>query len=226
MKDLETTFIQNQKLVYSKYANEFFAKKQFAGDLRHVINKSFAELDDVSHQYISEIKGFNFQSKMHEIENYIKEDKRVTLNEALNKSTESLSESEKIYMLEVLSTIKGFREFNSLLRDEEDDLREGVAVQSDLNTKKPKINWTNGNNKNDFVKIIYAMHKAGLINNGFGDITKIVESLSYEFNVGLGKGWQSNFSKSKNYQNAEFDSCEIFERLKASFKEYLEENHK
>ncbi len=75
------------------------------------------------------------------------------------------------------------------------------------------IQWTNPDNKNDFVKIIYALHEAKLINDGEGEITKIVEYLGNVFNVGLASSWKTNLAKSINNQNSDYNQKKIFELL-------------
>lgn len=59
------------------------------------------------------------------------------------------------------------------------------------------VKWTgNKDNKNEFVQLVYGLHQAGYINEGKGEITKIVEALSDVFNIHLGENWQSNHSSS------------------------------
>lgn len=85
------------------------------------------------------------------------------------------------------------------------------------------IKWTGKkDNKNEFVQLIYGLHKAGFINEGKGEITKIVESLAGTFKIDLGKGWQANHSSSihkakNNYQPP------IYNKIKEAYQQYMEE---
>jgi len=103
---------------------------------------------------------------------------------------------------------------------------ENKKIQEGKNSNISIIKWTNNTNKNDFVKIIYALYEAKLINNGEGEITKIVEQAATAFGVELGKNWQSNFSKNKNDQNADYDHAAVFDKLKKAYQEYLKKNKK
>lgn len=226
MKNLEKLYNDNKALVYNELEKEYLVKKEKARDLRHVIKKSFEDLDKRSAEYSSKVKGFNFTVKRYEVEDYLNEDKNATLNEALIKATNGFKASEIENIVKVLSTSRAFGEFNQLLRDEEDKLSAPDFKDEKELIDKIDINWTNGNNKTDFVKLIYGFHKAKLINNGKGDITKIVETLGNQFNVGLGKGWQSNLSKNKNARNNDYDSLEIFDRIKNAYESYLKEKNK
>lgn len=88
-------------------------------------------------------------------------------------------------------------------------------------TKPPlsyDINWT-GDNKNEFVQLIYALHEAGLLNSGKGEITKTIVALAKVFNINLGKNWQSNHSNSIHRQNTDYEPP-IFKMLEESYKNY------
>ena len=117
-------------------------------------------------------------------------------------------------------------ELNNAITKDESKLKENPGYMNEngksIKTPGVSIKWTNKDNKNDFVKIIYAMHEAKLINNGEGEITKIVEYLGSVFNVGLSKSWQSNLSKNKNDQNTDYDHTQIFDKIKKAYKDYLE----
>ena len=94
-----------------------------------------------------------------------------------------------------------------------------------ISNQKPSvnyaINWTGKkDNKNEFVQLIYALHEAGLINNGKGEITKIVEVLAEAFNIKLSKkGWTSNHSNSIHRQTANYEPA-IFKTLEGAYKKY------
>lgn len=90
-------------------------------------------------------------------------------------------------------------------------------------TNSYPIKWTSKkDNKNEFVQLIYGLHKAGLINEGKGEITKIVESLAGVFKIDLGKGWQANHSSSihkakNNYQPP------VFTKIKEAYQQYIQD---
>lgn len=88
----------------------------------------------------------------------------------------------------------------------------------DENNSNP-INWTNLSQR-DFIKLIYAIHYAGYIENGKGKVTQIVQEIAKRLNFDLGENWQPNFSKGLKYENNEFKSAKIFEELKSAFLEY------
>ncbi len=83
-----------------------------------------------------------------------------------------------------------------------------------------ELRWTGEkDNKNEFVQLVYGLHKAGLLNHGKGEITKIVESMAEAFGVELGNNWQSNHSasihKSKNGYNPP-----VFGKIRAAYEQY------
>jgi hypothetical protein len=102
-------------------------------------------------------------------------------------------------------------------------------VNDEINNKSSKksaYKWTGSkDNKNEFVQLIYALHEAGFIENGKGEITKITESFAEFLNIDLGKHWQSNHSASihkakKNYQPV------IFDKIKEGYQHYTEKQLK
>ena len=102
--------------------------------------------------------------------------------------------------------------------------------QTGKSSAKPTVNyamkWTGKkDNKNEFVQLIYGLHEAGLLNNGKGEITKIVEALAEVFDVKLGDQWQSNLSKSIHNANADYEPA-IFEEIKFAFNAYCAKKRK
>lgn len=82
------------------------------------------------------------------------------------------------------------------------------------------IRWTGEkNNKNEFVQLIYALHQAKLINEGKGEITRIVETLAEAFNLQLGHNWQSNLSGSIHKRNRDYEPP-IFKTIERAYKDY------
>ncbi len=90
--------------------------------------------------------------------------------------------------------------------------------------QKPSVNyniqWTaKKDNKNEFVQLVYALHQAGYINNGEGEIMKIVEALAQALDFKLSKGWHSNHSNSIHRQNSDYEPP-IFKTLQESYIKY------
>lgn len=82
------------------------------------------------------------------------------------------------------------------------------------------IKWTGSReNRNEFVQLIYGLHSSGFINNGKGEITKIVESLATIFDLELSKNWQSNHSSSIHKSKNDYEP-KIFNSIKDAYKDY------
>ncbi|MBI2268781.1 MAG: RteC domain-containing protein [Bacteroidetes bacterium] len=89
-----------------------------------------------------------------------------------------------------------------------------------------KIQWTGKkDNRNEFVQLIYGMHEAGFLNNGKGEITKIVETLAEVFDVKLSSNWQSNLSKSIHNATSNYEP-EIFDTIKSAYAGYCAKKRK
>jgi hypothetical protein len=83
------------------------------------------------------------------------------------------------------------------------------------------IKWTGKkDNKNEFVQLVYGLHKAGLINEGKGEITKITEALAGIFKMELGKGWQANHSTSIHKARANYQPL-IFHKIREAYGQYF-----
>ena len=93
------------------------------------------------------------------------------------------------------------------------------AVQTSINNST-LIKWTGSReNRNEFVQLIYGLHSSGFINNGKGEITKIVESLANIFDIDLSKNWQSNHSSSIHKSKNDYEP-KIFKSIKDAYKDY------
>lgn len=85
------------------------------------------------------------------------------------------------------------------------------------------VKWTSiKDNKNDFVQLVYGLHKAGYLNKGKGEITKIVETLAETFQVDLGKNWQSNLSSSIHKSKHGYEPP-IFNKIRQAYQYYAED---
>jgi hypothetical protein len=100
-----------------------------------------------------------------------------------------------------------------------------LAAEFQIESHKPtEIEWTGDpkTGKLDFIKLIYGMHHAGLLNNGEGEITKITESVAYHFNVKLGKSWQSSLTRNRQERNIDYDHFKVFKEIQESYAKYME----
>lgn len=77
-------------------------------------------------------------------------------------------------------------------------------------------------NKNEFVQLIYGLHKAGFINSGKGEITKIVEAAADVFDVKLGENWQSNHSASIHKAKHNYQPL-IFHKIREAYQQYTDD---
>lgn len=82
------------------------------------------------------------------------------------------------------------------------------------------LEWK-GTNGTEFVQFAYALQESGLLKHSTGEIGKLVESLAIAFNFKLSKHWQSDFGKSINNRNSEYEP-KIFDNLKKVYKEYVD----
>lgn len=98
-----------------------------------------------------------------------------------------------------------------------------VDTQSDTTKSQAyPVQWTaSRDNKTEFVQLIYALHEAGYLNNGTGEITKIVESLADTLSVSLSKNWQSNLSASIHKSNSDYQPP-IFGKIATAYTGYAD----
>jgi hypothetical protein len=109
------------------------------------------------------------------------------------------------------------KRFDSLFEE-----TENVKDDKEITAKYP-VKWTSvKDNKNEFVQLIYGLHKAGYINEGKGEITKITEALANVFDVKLAKGWQSNHSTSIRNASAKYEPA-VFRKIQEAYKKHMTE---
>ena len=134
-------------------------------------------------------------------------------------------ESDKKKWFKALVKYKAKREFMPELYISELPPEEQKAVTQTKERRKREtaklVKWTNGKTKNNFVKLIYALHHSGLIDKGEGEVTNIVEALAPVFGVELGD-WESNFSKGITEPGYSYDHGAFFEDLKKSYLQIVE----
>ncbi|MBE2289394.1 MAG: RteC domain-containing protein [Chitinophagaceae bacterium] len=103
-----------------------------------------------------------------------------------------------------------------------------LSIKADKTSQAENITlypviWTGSrNNNNEFVQLIYGLHEAGYLNEGNGEITKIVESLASILKISLGKGWQSNLSSSVHKSKKDYEPP-VFEKIKQAYLRYADD---
>lgn len=139
------------------------------------------------------------------------QDKIITEDELIKKK-QALSQIEDIYNLTDNEFL--LEKYNNLKKN----FQNKNIENDDLN--KLKIEWTG--DKNEFYKLIYALHGLKLINNGDDDVTGLVKKMANIFNIELNENWSSGWSKHLNYKNKGFSLTSFFDKLKDAFVKYNE----
>ncbi len=125
-------------------------------------------------------------------------------------------------MIRYIITSMAYAEISSKLPVFLEEIKSGKKSS----TVKYAIKWTGKkDNRNEFVQLIYGLHEAGLLNNGKGEITKIVEALAEVFDLKLSDNWQSNLSKSIHNATSSYEP-EIFDAIKTAFSGYCAKKRK
>lgn len=100
-----------------------------------------------------------------------------------------------------------------------------VVIQTKEKRNKESVKlvkWTDGTTKNNFTKLIYALHRANYLENGKGEITKMVDNLAPVFGIKMGD-WESNFSSGITGPSLGYDHGTFFDDLKKSYLEIVSE---
>lgn len=103
-----------------------------------------------------------------------------------------------------------------------------LSIKADKTSQAENITlypviWTGSrNNNNEFVQLVYGLHEAGYLNEGNGEITKIIESLASILKISLGKGWQSNLSSSIHKSKKDYEPP-VFEKIKQAYLRYADD---
>lgn len=196
---LDWTWLDTSKGKLIQAFSEMYKRGENMNEIISHIRKSFGEIED--------IKPFRRIANGKKITLYLSDEEKALKSLALNERK----------LLKFLIRDTAYREIQKKLHSMFDE-PENIAV-----TTTYPIKWTGKkDNKNEFVQLIYSLHKAGFINDGKGEITKIVESLALVFKVDLGKGWQANHSSSihkakNNYQPP------VFDKIKEAYQEYFQD---
>lgn len=166
-------------------------------------------LSDLKRIYgdVEEIRPFKKIENGKKISLYISDEERELKNLALDKRR----------LVRLFIRYLAFRRIKKRLPE----LFKAMEAQQIVTRNNYPVKWTSKkDNKTEFVQLIYGLHKAGLINEGKGEITKIVESLAEVFKIDLGKGWQANHSSSIHKAKNNYEPA-IFENIKAAYKKYM-----
>lgn len=195
---LDWTWLDTSKGKLIQAFSEMYKRGEDMNEIISHIRKSFGEIED--------IKPFRRIENGKKITLYLSDEEKALKSLALNERK----------LLKLLIRDTAYREIQKHL----------PVMFDETESKPPKdyaIKWTSKkDNKNEFVQLIYGLHKAGFINEGKSEITKIVESLAGVFKIDLGKGWQANHSSSihkakNNYQPP------IFDKIKEAYHDYMQE---
>ena len=87
-------------------------------------------------------------------------------------------------------------------------------------TQELELRWTNLA-QTDFVRIVYGLHEAGIVNGGTGEITKIVPEIARRLGFSLSKNWKQLLSSSKEPTTKVTTHVAIFEQMKKGYESYL-----
>lgn len=201
----DTDFVLGWALLHpenKEIIDVFSARYKRGEDINDIlthIRRTYGEIDDV--------KPYRRIENGKKIEIYLSEEEQALKKLALNERK----------LLRLLIRDTAFREIQKRL-----PVMFNESESNPVRLNYP-IKWTGKkDNKNEFVQLIYGLHKAGFINEGKGEITKIVESLAGIFKIDLGKGWQANHSSSihkakNNYQPP------VFNKIKEAYHQYMQD---
>ncbi|MDP1800425.1 MAG: RteC domain-containing protein [Bacteroidota bacterium] len=196
---LDWTWLDTSKGKLIQAFSEMYKRGEDMNEIISHIRKSFGEIED--------IKPFRRIENGKKITLYLSDEEKALKSLALNERK----------LLKFLIRDTAYREIQKHL-----PVMFEEAQRITPTTNYP-IKWTGKKDtKNEFVQLIYGLHKAGFINEGKGEITKIVESLAGVFKVDLGKGWQANHSSSihkakNNYQPP------VFNKIQEAYHQYMQE---
>lgn len=195
---LDWTWLDTSKGKLIQAFSEMYKRGEDMNKIISHIRKSFGEIEDIK--------------PLRRIEN----GKKITLYLSdEEKALKSLALNER-KLLKFLIRDTAYREIQKHLPAMFDET-EGAP------RKEYPVKWTSKkDNKNEFVQLIYGLHKAGFINEGKGEITKIVESLAGVFKIDLGKGWQANHSSSIHKAKTDYEA-KVFQKINEGYKSYFAE---
>lgn len=177
------------------------------------IQRKLREIDEFTAKWGDKIKDFDDENRQ-SINKELFLDRRESL----------ITFSNIDALLRVIVQNYGFSDLRDHFKAEVNN-EEILAGEYRIESHQPvKVEWTGDerSGKLDFIKLIYGLHYAGLLNHGNGEITKIVENLAYHLNVKLGKGWMSSLSRNRQERNYDYNHFRVFEEIKEGFAKYIE----
>jgi hypothetical protein len=179
--------------------SDMYKRGENMNEIMDHLRKTFGEVD--------EIKPYKLIENGKKITLYLSEEEKALKKLALNER--------KLFKVLIRNT--AFKAIKKKFPTMFENVTPQRAIKSHLQMK-----WTGSEkNKNEFVQLIYALHEAGLINDGKGEITKITETLAETLELDLGKHWQSNLSASIHKANMEYQPP-IFDKIKEAYLKYAE----
>jgi hypothetical protein len=200
---LDCTWLDTSKGKLIEVFSKMYKRGDDMNDIVAHLRKVFGEIDD-------ELP-FKRIENGKKITLYLSEEDQALKKLALNERK----------LIKVLIRDTAYREIQKSLPTMFDE--KGSAPAEKEKTTTYPIKWTGKkDNKNEFVQLIYGLHKAGFINEGKGEITKIVESLAGVFKIDLGKGWQANHSSSIHKAKNNYQPL-IFHKIQGAYQQYMEE---
>ncbi|MBA3705506.1 MAG: RteC domain-containing protein [Bacteroidetes bacterium] len=197
---LDWTWLDTSKGKLIEIFSEMYKRGEDINSILSHLRKEYGEIDD--------IKPYRRIENGKKIEIYLSEEEQALKKLALDQRK----------LLKLLIRDTAYRVIQKKLPSMFNEPENSPATKTNH-----AIKWTTKkDNKNEFVQLFYGLHKAGFVNEGKGEITKIVENLAEVFNVDLGKGWQANHSSSihkakNNYQPP------VFNKIKEAYQQYMQD---
>ncbi len=215
-KDKE--FVKEELKRATDFMNDWISEASGKGQILDVFSTMYKRGDDINEIITHLRKVFGEVSDERNFKR-IENGKRITLyisEEEMALKKLALNERK---LLKYLIRATGYSELQKRLPTMFDEKTSSPAEK----TNAYPVKWTGKkDNKNEFVQLIYGLHKAGLINEGKGEITKIIETLAEDFKVNLGKGWQANHSSSIHRAKEDYQP-RIFHKIQLAYGQYISE---
>jgi glutamyl/glutaminyl-tRNA synthetase len=215
-KDKE--FVKEELKRATDFMNDWSVEASGKGQILNVFSTMYKRGDDINEIITHLRKVFGEVSDERDFKR-IENGKRITLYiSEEEKALKKLALNER-KLLKYLIRATGYSELQKRLPTMFDE----KAASPTEKTNTYSVKWTGKkDNKNEFVQLIYGLHKAGLINEGKGEITKIIEALAEDFKVDLGKGWQANHSSSIHRAKEDYQP-RIFHKIQLAYGQYIAE---
>lgn len=196
------------KILIEEYENRIEMASDKLYSIQTIINEKQEEFNKVFTNYRLELKWH--------IDKSMKLNKHLTFDKTVRDYFNGQPIKKTKIALKEYGDFTGWMQFLDKLR--QDSIRLNPEIENELESDHDYlIQWSKNFTQRNFIKIIYALHYAGFIKNSEGQITHLVEEIARRLDFELGKNWQSNVSKGKDYINNDFDSYKIFDELKNAY---------